>query len=126
MARVAIITLVVAACSQSPARRDPSVASRSTCARTDETQRLRETTQPTLSDRLVGIGNIFERDVPDASGVVAARLSAVLVITDPTTQQSRRETVIEGSVVTIGGDRYCVVELEAGTREPGWVSIRKL
>jgi len=92
----------------------------------DEILTLRETTNPTLSDHQVGISNIFERDLPDASGVVAPRLSAVLVIFDPATKQSRRETVMADSVVTIGSDRYCVLSLEEGKAQPGSISVRKL
>lgn len=92
----------------------------------DEVLRLRETTNPTVSDRQVGISNIFERDLPDAKGVVGPRMSAVLVIFDPATKQSRRETVAAGNVVSIGADRYCVVSVEEGKSAPGWVSLQKL
>jgi len=92
----------------------------------EDVQRLRETTQPTLSDCAVGIGNIFERDLPDEHGVVAPRMSAVLVISDRKTGESRREKVFAGSVVSIGGDRYCVVSVEEGETSPGWVTVRKL
>jgi len=88
--------------------------------------RLRETTNPTLSEYDVGIGNIYERDLPDENGVVAPRLSAVLVIHNPTTGEIRRETVVVGSTVVIGADRYCVVKLEEGQTSPGWVSVSKL
>jgi len=92
----------------------------------DEVLRFRETTNPTVSGNQVGISNIFERDLPDAKGVVGPRISAVLVIFDPATQQSRRETVATGSTVAIGADHYCVVSVEAGKSAPGWVSLRKL
>jgi hypothetical protein len=92
----------------------------------DEVLRFRETTNPTLSNHQVGISNIFERDLPDAKGVVGPRLSAVLVIFDPATKQSRRETVATGTTVAIGADRYCIVGVEEGKSGPGWVSLRKL
>jgi hypothetical protein len=107
----------------------PAPASPAGCTKapmTDEVHKLRETTNPTLSDHQVGISNIFERDLADATGTVAPRLSAVLVIFDPASKQSRRETVIADSVVTIGRDRYCVVSIEEGTSQPGSISIRKL
>jgi len=88
--------------------------------------RLRETTMPTLSERRVGISNIFERDLPDDKGVVASRLSALLTIHDPKTKESRKEKVIVGSMVSIGADRYCVVDIEEGKTEPGSISVRKL
>jgi hypothetical protein len=92
----------------------------------NETLTLRETTNPTLSEHQVGISNIFERDLPDASGAIAPRLSAVLVIFDPKTNQTRRETVIANSVVAIGGERYCILGLEEGKSSPGSITVRKL
>jgi len=89
-------------------------------------ERYRETTQPTLSNFLVGIADIYARDLPDSSGGVASRMSGLLVISDPETRQSREETVIEGSIVTIGADRYCVTRIEEGKHSPGWLSLRKL
>jgi hypothetical protein len=88
--------------------------------------RFRETTSQTLSDKDVGISNIFERDIPDEKGVVAKRMSAVLVIHDPMTDEIKRETVFAGSVVAIGGDRYRVLSVDAGTDAPGWISLKKV
>ena len=88
--------------------------------------RFRETTNPTLSDREVGISNLFERDLPDASGAIARRVSASLSIYDPATRDEREEIVVAGSEVTIGADRYCVVAIDLPPDEPGWVSFRKL
>jgi len=53
-------------------------------------------------------------------------MSAVLVIHNPTTGEIRRETVVVGSTVVIGADRYCVVKLEEGQTSPGWVSVSML
>lgn len=117
-----------AAGSTAPAR-PPAPAAATDCQENrmqDEVLRFRETTNPTVSDHQVGISNIFERDLPDAKGVVGPRISAVLVIFDPATRQSRRETVATGSTVAIGADRYCVVSVEEGKNGPGWVSLRKL
>jgi hypothetical protein len=110
--------------SSAPTPSGPQGCSKESMA--DETLTLRETTNPTLSEHQVGISNIFERDLPDASGAVASRLSAVLVIFDPKTKQTRRETVIADGVVTIGADRYCVVKLEEGKSAPGSITVRKL
>jgi hypothetical protein len=88
--------------------------------------RLRETTSSPVSNHQVGISNIFQRDLADAQGIVAPRMSAVLVIFDPVTSQLRRETVVTGSVVAIGADLYSVVSVEEGKRIPGWVSLRRL
>jgi hypothetical protein len=88
--------------------------------------RFRETTSNTLSSKDVGISNIFERDLPDEKGAVASRLSAVLVIHDPDTDEIRREIVFAGNVVSIGGDRYRVENVERGKDAPGWVSLRRV
>jgi hypothetical protein len=93
---------------------------------TDELLKFRETTSNTLSSKDVGISNIFERELPDDTGNVASRLSAVLVIHDPQTDELRRETVFDGSVVSIGADRYCVVSVERGQAGPGWISLRRV
>jgi hypothetical protein len=91
-----------------------------------DVMRLRETTNNPLSQRQVGVADIFERELPDSAGAVASRLSAQLVIFDPATNDTRHDIVIAGSVVDIGGEHYCVVAPEAGTRAPGWLSIGKL
>jgi hypothetical protein len=92
----------------------------------DDVQRFRETTNPQLSQRSVGIADIMERDLPDASGAVARRTSATLVIFDAATNESRHETVQKGSVVAIGADRYCIADIELVRDAPGWLSMQKL
>jgi len=79
-----------------------------------------------MSGRRIGIANILERELPDESGVVALRMSALLNIHDPETGTSIKEKVFAGSMVSIGVDRYCVVKVEQGTTSPGWVTVRKL
>jgi hypothetical protein len=93
---------------------------------TGEVLRFRETTSNTLSNKDVGVSNIFERELPDEQGVIAPRLSAVLVIHDPHTDAIRRETVFAGNIVSIGGDRYTVVSVELGKGSPGWISLRQV
>ena len=87
---------------------------------------LRETTSNQLSGRDVGVSNIFERKLADGHGVVALRMSAILVIHDPDSDEITRPTVVAGSVVTIGADRYCVVEVNAGHDGPGALSLVRL
>lgn len=93
---------------------------------TGEVLKFRETTSNTLSNKDVGVSNIFERDLPDEQGVIAPRLSAVLVIHDPHTDEIRRETVFAGNIVSIGDDRYSVVSVERGQGSPGWISLRQV
>lgn len=92
----------------------------------DSADKLKENTNPTLSGHEVAITKIRERDLPGNGGEVHRQLSVVLEIFDPATEKSWSETVARGSVVTIGGDRYCVVELEKGETEPGAIWIRKV
>jgi hypothetical protein len=93
---------------------------------TDDVLKFRETTNNTLSNRDVGVGNIFERKLPDDKGVVADRLSAVVVIHDPKTDEIRRETVFAGSVVSIGDSKYCIVSVERGKDAPGSIALRQV
>jgi len=92
----------------------------------EEDRKLRETTVANLSGLRVGTGNVFERDLPDARGVIAPRMSAVLAMFNPQTKQEWHETVIVGSVLALGADRYCVVGIDRGRGSPGWVTVRKL
>lgn len=87
---------------------------------------LREPTQPTLAGHHVGVGNIFERELPDDDGVVAPRLSASLHIADPATGDERDELVRAGSVLVLGDERHCVVRVEAGGSAPGAIAVRRL
>jgi hypothetical protein len=90
-----------------------------------EEMTIRETTQPTISGHLVGVSNIWERDLPDRQGVIASRLSATLTILDIATQQTRVEKVFVGSVLSLGADSYCVVNVDPGKSAPGAITLRK-
>lgn len=87
---------------------------------------IHETTQPTISGHLVGVGNIWERDLPDDQGIIAARLSANLSIQDLASQRTWSEKVYAGSIVSLGADRYCVIDVEEGDSQPGWIVLRKI
>jgi len=90
----------------------------------DETT-IRETTQVMISGHLVGVSNIWERELPDRQGVIAPRLSATATIRDVASQQTRVERVFAGSLLTLGADRYCVVKVDAGESAPGAITLRK-
>ena len=85
---------------------------------------IRETAQAEISGHLVGVGNIWERELPDDQGRIALRLSASLAIQDLASQQERSEKVAVGSVISLGGDRYSVVNLKEGQSEPGSITLR--
>jgi hypothetical protein len=87
---------------------------------------IRETTQQTLSGHLVGVGNIWERELPDKDGVVASRMSATLAITSTATNETRHEKVFAGSLFELGEDTYCVTDVQEGTSGPGAVALRKV
>lgn len=86
--------------------------------------RLTEGTLPTLSGHDVGVTGIFVRALPGNGGEVRRQLSGMLVISHA--ESAWRETVVRGSVVTIGSDRYCITAIEAGKTEPGAIWVRKL
>jgi hypothetical protein len=104
----------------------PSASSKCAKDSMSEVQRFQETTKPTLSGMWVGIGNIFERELPDANGVVASRMSAVLAIMSRDSDEVRHDTVAVDTVVGIGPDRYCIVSIEEGKKKPGWISLVKV
>lgn len=87
--------------------------------------RIGETTQPAISGHLVGVSNIWERELPDSHGVIAPRLSATVTIRNMATERSSVEKVIVGSVISLGADRYCVVDIEEGKSTPGAIVLRK-
>jgi hypothetical protein len=87
---------------------------------------IQETTQPTISGHRVGVGNIWERDLPDATGAVAPRVSAGLWILDIASDQERYQEVFAGSVLLLGADRYCVVKVEQGVSALGAITLRKI
>jgi hypothetical protein len=91
-----------------------------------EVLKFKETTNNTLSNKHVGVSNIFERDLPDDKGVIGSRMSAVLVIHDPSTDAIERKTVFAGNIVTFGDDRYCIITVEFGKGSPGWISLRQV
>ncbi len=94
-----------------------------------EPMKLQEGTNPTLSGMDCGVGNIFARELADERGVVAQRTSAQLSIHDPasgTYGKVEHLVVYKGSRITIGGDRYCVIDVLNGDRVPGWVIVGKL
>jgi len=92
----------------------------------DDVLRSGETTNLSLSDHAVGIGNIGNRQFLDENQVLVRRRSAQLAIYNFTTKKGRDEIVIEGSVVSIGGDQYCITSIEADPESRGWVSFQKL
>jgi hypothetical protein len=56
-----------------------------------------ETTSPQIAGRGVGVGNIFERELPGLDGVVAERMSASVALYDPVTKAEDKVEVIVGS-----------------------------
>ena len=87
---------------------------------------IRETTQPAISGHLVGVSNIWERNLPDNRGVIASRLSATVTIRDVASHETRVERVFAGSVLALGTDHYCVVRVEPGKSAPGAITLRKM
>jgi len=133
--QAALIAAALAGCAESKSSATPSnqvtptTSSPEGCSKdsmSNDVMTFKETTNPTLSDHQVGISNIFERELADAKGVKAQRVSASLTIFDPATKQSRKEIVAADSIVAIGNDRYCVVSVVEGKNQPGSISIRKL
>lgn len=87
---------------------------------------IRETTQQEFSGHLVGVGNIWERELPDDKGVIAPRMSATLAIHDLATEKTRHENVFAGSVISLGADRYYVSNVDDGGGARGSITLRKI
>jgi hypothetical protein len=91
-----------------------------------EEMTIRETTQPRIANHLVGVGNIWERELPDEEGVVASRLSASVSITNPNTRETRQQFVFVGSTLSLGQERYLVVDIDEGDSELGAIKVRRI
>ena len=87
---------------------------------------IRETAQLEISGQLVAVGNIWERELPDSNEVIAPRMSATLSVHDPVSQEGWSEKVFAGSEISLGGDRYLVVNVEEGQSEPGSITLRSV
>jgi hypothetical protein len=87
---------------------------------------IEETTVGTISNHLVGVSNIWEWEIPDDKGVIAPRLSANISIQDITTKRSWEEKAFAGKVISLGSDRYCVVQVKYGESSSGSVTLRKI
>jgi len=87
---------------------------------------IRETTNPIISGHEVAPANIFDRELPGPDGVVTQRMSAVVSLMDRATQREWSETVIVGSQITLGTDRYRVHAIEPGTQGPGFMTLVKV
>jgi hypothetical protein len=87
---------------------------------------IRETSQPEISGHLVGVSNIWERELPDADGLIENRPSASVTIQDLVTKQTQVVKVIVGSVLSLGADNYKVISIEEGKAAPGAIVLHKL
>lgn len=86
-------------------------------------ERYTQTTQPTISGCLVGIADIYDRPRPDAGN--AMQPSALLV--DACLPAGKDYLVVFiGNVVKLGGDEYCVSDIEIRHDRPGRITLVKL
>ncbi|BAZ32087.1 hypothetical protein NIES4074_45890 [Cylindrospermum sp. NIES-4074] len=137
-----VVAWVVVACAMpttAPVKTPAPKATYLTCNFSEEQMTsneitIKESTQPTISGHLVGVSNIWERELPDDQGAIASggrfaiapRMSASLSIQDIASEQTRAEKVFAGSVLSLGADRYCVVNVEEGNSTPGMITLRKI
>jgi hypothetical protein len=114
-----------------PGRRTEQASNQAGCSvaqtRTNDPIRIRETTMVELSGHRVGISNIWERELPDENGTVLPRMSATVSLVNVATRREQPDFhVFAGSIFSIGGDRYCVDEVEEGSSTPGNVYLHKV
>jgi hypothetical protein len=85
---------------------------------------IRETTQGEVSNVIVGVRNIWERELPDEDGAIATRMSASVSVHDPVSGALHDQHVYAGSIVLLGGVRYRVLRVAPGDHAPGWLTLR--
>ena len=90
--------------------------------------RIRETTQPTVENRLVAAANIFPRERKIAGLGVKKQISGILIISDPgdASAGSRRVTAFIGTRLRLNGKLYEVTDIRAGNSMKGSVVLEKL
>jgi len=71
------------------------------------------------------IHEIWERETPDERGDVRRRMTATVAITNPVTKEEQTLQFFSGSVITLGEDRYTVVNVEEGARR-GLIALRMI
>ena len=89
-----------------------------------DTLTITENTVGTVSNHQVGVSNIWARDLADETGVVASRISANVAIRNPASKEERSQKVFQGSVLTLGGDRWLVTRVDEGRASPGSITVR--
>jgi hypothetical protein len=92
----------------------------------DDELTIRETTQPAIGNRLVGVANIWERDLPDDAGAVGSRLSASVTIVDPATGDMQQRMVVVGNTLDLGDGRYRIVNIDEGGGDLGAITLRRI
>ena len=86
-----------------------------------------ETTQLKMFHYLVGVSNIWERELPDQQGVIKPRLSANINIFDLDSKESREQEVFSESIIALEGQNYRVVNVNDGTHtRPGSITLQKM
>jgi hypothetical protein len=121
----ALVVLLAAACGNSSSRPAPAPApptATAACAANvkGEPIKMTEGTNPQLSGFDAGTSNIMERD---------GRLSGSISLHDPASGpygEVERVIVHVGSEFVVNGDRYCTIDVQAGTDGPGWLIVGKL
>ncbi|HLP88059.1 MAG TPA: hypothetical protein VK184_05565 [Nostocaceae cyanobacterium] len=87
---------------------------------------IKENTVGTIFNHRVGVSGIWEWELPDDNGVIAPRMSARLSIWEIDSEQVHHEDVFAGKEISIGSDRYCVVDVEYMPSSFGSVTLRKI
>ncbi len=85
-----------------------------------------ETTNPSFGKMHVGVGNIFERELPGADGKMEKRMSAKVDTFDTETKEEQSHTVIVGTELTLGKEHYRVTAVDYGKDAPGTITLKRL
>ncbi len=81
----------------------------------------------TLGEYSIGVGNIWERELPGADGVLKKRPSAMLAIwrNGDDAGATRDVIVAPGSEVQLGDETYRVIDVDVPPGKPGSVRLQK-
>ena len=88
--------------------------------------RISQATQAEFAGMLIGVGNIYEEEFTDASGVTKPMLHASVFIEDLSTQKELEIRARASEVVEFAGKRLLITEILGSENNRGSISICRM
>ena len=88
--------------------------------------RITQATQAEFAGMLIGVGNIYEEELTDASGVTKSMLHASVFIEDLSTQKELDIRTRASEVIEFAGKRLLITEILGSKNNRGTISICRL